>query len=79
MTFASSHPVRIQICGALAVERDGERLDARPARPPGFLLFTYLVVNRHRHIPGTRWPRRCGVNPMSTILQFLSSEGLTIT
>ena len=50
MTLASSHPVRIQICGALAVERDGQRLDARLPGRQGRLLFTYLVVNRHRHI-----------------------------
>ena len=52
MTLASSHPVRIQICGALAVERDGERLDARLPGRQGRLLFTYLVVNRHRRSPG---------------------------
>jgi SARP family transcriptional regulator, regulator of embCAB operon len=51
VTLASSHLVRIQICGALAVERDGERLDARLPGRQGRLLFTYLVVNRHRHIP----------------------------
>src|SRR5580704_5161523 len=50
MTLGSSHPVRIQICGALAVERDGQRLDARLPGRQGRLLFTYLVVNRHRHI-----------------------------
>jgi SARP family transcriptional regulator, regulator of embCAB operon len=51
VTLASSHPVRIQICGALAVERDGQRLDARLPGRQGRLLFTYLVVNRHRYIP----------------------------
>src|ERR1700722_15357507 len=51
MTLGSSHPVRIQICGALAVECDGERLDARLPGRQGRLLFTYLVVNRHRRIP----------------------------
>ena len=51
MTLASSRPVRIQICGSLAVERDGERLDSRLPGRQGRLLFTYLVVNRHRHIP----------------------------
>ena len=51
MTLGSSHPVRIQICGALAIERDGERLDARLPGRQGRLMFTYLVVNRHRHIP----------------------------
>src|SRR5580693_2668026 len=50
MTLGSSHTVRIQICGALAVERDGQRLDARLPGRQGRLLFTYLVVNRHRHI-----------------------------
>jgi DNA-binding SARP family transcriptional activator len=42
--------VRIQICGSLAVERDGERLDSRLPGRQGRLLFTYLVVNRHRSI-----------------------------
>ena len=51
MTLASSHLVRIQICGALAVEREGQRLDTRLPGRQGRLLFTYLVVNRHRYIP----------------------------
>src|SRR5580704_4896683 len=51
MTLGSSHPVRIQICGALAVERDGQRLDARLPGRQGRLMFTYLVVNRHRQVP----------------------------
>jgi len=51
VTLASPHPVRIQICGALAVERDGERLESRLPGRQGRLVFTYLVVNRHRRIP----------------------------
>ena len=43
--------MRIQICGPLAVECDGQRLEARLPGRQGRLLFTYLVVNRHRHIP----------------------------
>jgi DNA-binding SARP family transcriptional activator len=43
--------VRIQICGTLAVERDGQRLDDRLPGRQGRLLFTYLVINRHRHVP----------------------------
>jgi SARP family transcriptional regulator, regulator of embCAB operon len=50
VTLASSHLVRIQICGPLAIERDGHRLDARLPGRQGRLLFVYLVVNRHRHI-----------------------------
>src|SRR6516165_12762296 len=51
VTSASSGPVRIQICGALAIERDGQRLDAGLPGRQGRLLFTYLVVNRHRYVP----------------------------
>jgi DNA-binding SARP family transcriptional activator len=43
--------VRIQICGPLAIERDGQRLDALLPGRQGRLLFIYLVVNRHRNIP----------------------------
>ena len=50
MTLASSYSVRIQICGPLVIERDGQRLDARLPGRQGRLLFTYLVVNRHRQI-----------------------------
>ena len=50
MTLAASHPVRIQICGPLAIERDGQRLDAFLPGRQGRLLFTCLVVNRHRHL-----------------------------
>jgi len=49
--LASSRLVRIQICGPLAIERDGQRLDARLPGRQGRLLFTYLVVNRHRQVP----------------------------
>jgi SARP family transcriptional regulator, regulator of embCAB operon len=51
VTLASSYRVRIQICGPLAVEADGQRLEARLPGRQGRLLFTYLVVNRHRYIP----------------------------
>jgi len=47
----ASHPLRIQICGPLAVERDGQRLDTFLPGRQGRLLFTYLVINRHRHVP----------------------------
>jgi len=51
VTLASSGLVRIQICGSLAVERDGQRLDAGLPGRQGRLLFAYLVVNRHRYVP----------------------------
>jgi DNA-binding SARP family transcriptional activator len=51
VALASSPPVRIQICGPLAVERDGQRLDGLLPGRQGRLLLVYLVVNRHRQVP----------------------------
>jgi SARP family transcriptional regulator, regulator of embCAB operon len=50
VTLASLRPLRIQICGPLAVERDGQRLETGLPGRQGRLLFTYLVVNRHRQV-----------------------------
>src|SRR5579864_5161725 len=50
MTLLPSQGVRIQICGPLSVERDGQALDARLPGRQGRLLFTYLIVNRHRQV-----------------------------
>jgi DNA-binding SARP family transcriptional activator len=52
VTLASSQPLlRIQICGPLAVERDGQRLESRLPGRQGRLLLAYLTVNRHRQVP----------------------------
>jgi SARP family transcriptional regulator, regulator of embCAB operon len=48
VTLAPAGPLRIQICGPLAIERDGRRLDGLLPGRQGRLLFAYLVVNRHR-------------------------------
>ncbi len=46
----ASPGLRIQVCGPLAIECDGRRLDqALPGRQ-GRVLFVYLVVNRHRQV-----------------------------
>jgi SARP family transcriptional regulator, regulator of embCAB operon len=42
--------LRIQICGALAIEDNGGRLDQRLPGRQGRLLFAYLVVHRHRPV-----------------------------
>jgi len=42
--------MRIQICGPLAIERDGEQLETYLPGRQGRLLFTYLVINRHRQV-----------------------------
>jgi len=52
VTLASSDPrLRVQLCGTLAIERDGQRVDGLLPGRQGRLLFTYLVVNRHRQVP----------------------------
>jgi SARP family transcriptional regulator, regulator of embCAB operon len=51
VTLAFPGPLRIQICGPLAIERDGQRLDEMLPGRQGRLLLTYLVVNRHRQVP----------------------------
>jgi DNA-binding SARP family transcriptional activator len=52
VTLASpGPPLRVQVCGALAIERDGQRLDGLLPGRQGRLLFAYLVVNRHRPAP----------------------------
>ncbi len=51
MTMAPPHVVRIQICGPLVFERDGQRIDSLLPGRQGRLLFAYLVVNRHRQVP----------------------------
>jgi DNA-binding SARP family transcriptional activator len=50
VTLQSAQRIRIQICGPLAVERDGQPLDAQLPGRQGRLLFTYLVANRHRQV-----------------------------
>src|SRR5690242_1537771 len=54
-------PVRIQICGQLAVEVDGIRRDSMLPGRQGRLLLTYLVVHRHEamprsHLASALWP-----------------------
>jgi len=49
--LAFAAPLRIQICGTLAIERDGQRLDGLLPGRQGRLLVSYLVVNRHRQVP----------------------------
>ena len=51
VSLAPTHPLRIQICGSLAIEHGDERWEARLPGRQGRLLFTYLVLNRHRQVP----------------------------
>jgi DNA-binding SARP family transcriptional activator len=50
VALAFTDQFRIQICGSLAIEHHGERCETRLPGRQGRLLFTYLVVNRHRQV-----------------------------
>jgi DNA-binding SARP family transcriptional activator len=50
VTSATPGTLRIQLCGSLAVERAGRRIDDDLPGRQGRLLFAYLVVNRHRSV-----------------------------
>ncbi|MDQ4488988.1 BTAD domain-containing putative transcriptional regulator [Sinomonas sp. ASV486] len=43
-------PLRIQLCGPLAIVRDGQRVESALPGRQGRLLFTYLAVNRYRDL-----------------------------
>jgi len=56
-----SFRVRIQMCGRLAIEVDGERRESRLPGRQGRLLLSYLVLHRHDHLSRPRlvdalWP-----------------------
>lgn len=46
--MANPAATRIQLCGRLAVELDGRRVESALPGSKGRLLFTYLVLNRDR-------------------------------
>jgi SARP family transcriptional regulator, regulator of embCAB operon len=48
VTLAAPVPERIQLCGPLVIERQGERLETRLPGRQGRLLFAYLATHRHR-------------------------------
>jgi DNA-binding SARP family transcriptional activator len=73
-------PLRIQICGPLVVERRGQRLEGELPGRQGRLLFTYLVLRRHRQVDRDElaealWPGRdpataeAGLNPLLSKLR----------
>ena len=55
--------VRVQICGRLAVDYDGQRIESRLPGRQGRLVLVYLVVNRHRHVPRDELAEALGSNP----------------
>jgi SARP family transcriptional regulator, regulator of embCAB operon len=66
VALATPARLRIQICGPIAVDRDGERLEARLPGRQGRLLLAYLVVNRHRDVPRTELAEALWAEPEPT-------------
>src|SRR3954452_16325760 len=73
-------PLRIQICGPLVIERCGQRLEGQLPGRQGRLLFTFLVLHRHRQthryeLAEALWPGRAvatseaGLNPLLSKLR----------
>ncbi|WP_426626174.1 AfsR/SARP family transcriptional regulator [Leifsonia sp. McL0607] len=81
MTLASGAPLRVQLCGALRIERGGVRLEHGLPGRQGRLLFAYLVRNRDRPCtreelgeavwPGAADPHAAGLNPLVSKLRHL--------
>jgi DNA-binding SARP family transcriptional activator len=81
-------PLRIQICGPLVIERCDQRLEAQLPGRQGRLLFSYLVVHRHRQVERDQlaealWPGRdpsasaAGLNPLlSKLRRTLGAEAV---
>jgi SARP family transcriptional regulator, regulator of embCAB operon len=46
----ASPTLRVQLCGPLVIERDGQRVDRDLPGRQGQLLFAYLTCNRHRPV-----------------------------
>jgi len=69
---------RIQLCGRLVAEVDGERVEAKLPGRQGRILFGYLVVHRHRaagrdELVAAVWPdgRDGGLSPLLSKLRRL--------
>jgi class 3 adenylate cyclase/DNA-binding SARP family transcriptional activator len=67
---------KIQICGSVAVQVDGRRVDALPGRQ-GVLLLVYLAANRARFVTRDEliealWQRKLPARPDSALSVLLS-------
>jgi DNA-binding SARP family transcriptional activator len=62
---------RVQLCGALAVEWDGEALGARLPGRRGRLLFAYLVLHRARPVTRDELAEAAGTAEVAPVLSRL--------
>ena len=72
-----TRPPRIELCGRLVVEIDGERHEAAARGRQGRLLLAFLVLNRHvpvgrERLAGALWPGDLPRNRAGTLNTLLS-------
>src|SRR3954451_4709782 len=70
---------RIQLCGALAVDVDGERREQLLPGRQGRLLLAYLVLNRHRAVTRAQladalWPGQPPESAEAAVYALLSKS-----
>jgi DNA-binding SARP family transcriptional activator len=88
VTLACTATTRIQICGPLVIERDGERVEGLLPGRQGRLAVTFLVAHRHRQVTRDElaealWPGGspatvdAGLNPvLSKLRRVLGHESI---
>jgi SARP family transcriptional regulator, regulator of embCAB operon len=77
---------KVQLCGKLVVELDGERVEERLPGRQGRMLFAFLTVNRNRvvtrdEVTAALWPlgRDAGLAPLlSKLRRIVPLEGLAL-
>jgi DNA-binding SARP family transcriptional activator len=77
VTLDPAPSTRIQLCGPVVIERDGERLDARLPGRQGRMLLAYLVLHRDRlasrdELAGAVWPRQLPAAPETGLSALIS-------
>lgn len=82
-TLESVPPTRIQLCGLLAVELRGRRIEGSLPSRKGRLLFAYLTLNRGRAIPRDElvealWPFALPTAAPSALTVLLSKLRATV-
>ena len=77
MKTLASGPTQVQLCGRLALELDGVRVEHELPGRQGRLLFGYLAAHRHRPVDRTAlydvlWPERPPASPDAALRPLLS-------
>ena len=76
-SWRKSLATRIQLCGKLVLDIDGQRLEERLPGKQGMLVFAYLAANRRRvvgrgELTEVLWPSRPPADPEAALTVVLS-------